>query len=206
MDQVIGLFPTPVMRVERLLTPEMIAALSAEVTGAARQTNVASAKLSHTEMINPKSKDIWRKIAKVIEPKLVAYGALLFGEDLNWSIKEMWVNLLEPGGHQALHNHANSFISGVVYLTPSHPSASTVFHRNIGVGTYVFANDNKRTRTGPYNAGKWASPPVAPGDLLLFPSYMLHEVPTNQGEARITMAFNALPERLDSWGYKVKFE
>ena len=42
----------------------------------------------------------------------------MFGERLGWSLKEMWVNVLDTGGRQAMHNHANSFISGVVYLTP----------------------------------------------------------------------------------------
>lgn len=206
MDQVIGIFPTPVMRVPGALGPEAIAALVAEAQGSVRETNAASDRLSHTAMVNPKARDATRKIAKTLAPKLVAYGALLFGEELDWAIKEMWVNVLETGGAQGLHNHANSFISGVVYLTPSHPSASTVFHRSLGVGTYVFNNENKRAKTGPYNAGKWVMPPVAPGDMVLFPSYVLHEVPRNQGPARMTMAFNALPDRLDSWGYKVKFE
>ena len=51
----------------------------------------------------------------------------MFGERLGWSLKEMWVNVLDTGGRQAMHNHANSFISGVVYLTPTHPDARTVF-------------------------------------------------------------------------------
>ena len=43
------------------------------------------------------------------------------------------------------------------------------------------------------------------GDLMLFPSYMLHAVPRNEGGERITIAFNALPERLRSWDYEVRF-
>ena len=39
--------------------------------------------------------------------------------------------------------------------------------------------------------------------MVLFPSYLLHEVPRNQGAQRITMAFNAIPDRLDSWGYSI---
>ena len=39
--------------------------------------------------------------------------------------------------------------------------------------------------------------------MILFPSYLLHEVPRNQGDQRITLAFNAIPDRLDSWGYTI---
>jgi hypothetical protein len=40
---------------------------------------------------------------------------------------------------------------------------------------------------------------------MLFPSYLMHAVPANAGERRITMAFNAIPTHLDSWGYRVAF-
>jgi hypothetical protein len=41
--------------------------------------------------------------------------------------------------------------------------------------------------------------------MVLFPSYLLHEVPPNPGERRITLAFNAIPAAVDSWGYKIAF-
>jgi ectoine hydroxylase-related dioxygenase (phytanoyl-CoA dioxygenase family) len=44
-----------------------------------------------------------------------------------------------------------------------------------------------------------------PGDVVLFPSYLMHAVPTNPGGRRITMAFNAIPTHLDSWGYRISF-
>jgi hypothetical protein len=33
----------------------------------------------------------------------------------------------------------------------------------------------------------------------------MHAVPPNPGERRITMAFNAIPSRLESWGYAITF-
>jgi hypothetical protein len=33
---------------------------------------------------------------------------------------------------------------------------------------------------------------------------VLHAVPPNQGKRRITLSFNAIPGRLDSWGYAIK--
>jgi hypothetical protein len=41
--------------------------------------------------------------------------------------------------------------------------------------------------------------------VVLFPSYLMHAVPTNPGVRRITMAFNAIPASLESWGYKITF-
>ena len=44
-----------------------------------------------------------------------------------------------------------------------------------------------------------------PGDMVLFPSYLMHAVPPNAGERRVTLSFNAIPTRLDSWGYIIGF-
>ena len=49
------------------------------------------------------------------------------------------------------------------------------------------------------------SPAPNPGDLILFPSYLMHAVPPNAGGRRISLAFNAIPTRLESWGYTLSF-
>jgi ectoine hydroxylase-related dioxygenase (phytanoyl-CoA dioxygenase family) len=58
---------------------------------------------------------------------------------------------------------------------------------------------------GEFSADKWISPAPQPGDMVLFPSYLMHAVPPNQGERRITLSFNSIPSRLDSWGYVIGF-
>ena len=118
----------------------------------------------------------------------------MFGERLGWSVKEMWVNVLDTGGRQPMHNHANSFISGVVDLTPTHRDACTVFMKSPGGHDFAFRNDHAGAALGPYSADKWISPEPQPGDLVLFPSYLMHAVPPNPGERRIAMAFNAIPD------------
>jgi uncharacterized protein (TIGR02466 family) len=205
MDEVIGLFPTPFMLVDKLLSDELIASCREEAVEAKKAANAQTGLLSHTEPINPKSKPSYREIAKLIVPKLVDFGALMFGERLEWTIKEMWVNVLENGGHQLIHTHANSFISGVIYVTPSHPSARTVFHKTIGGSNFIFRHASKTSQMGPFNADKWAMPEVEPGAMILFPSYLLHEAPVNKGGQRITIAFNAIPKSLESWGYRINF-
>ena len=70
---------------------------------------------------------------------------------------------------------------------------------------FVFRNDHAGTTPGPFSADKWISPHPEPGDAVLFPSYLMHAVPPNAGERRVSLAFNAIPARLDSWGYRVGF-
>lgn len=205
MDEIIGLFPIPVMRSSAVLPRPLVAALIDHFVARATRDNNTSPRLTHTEMLKPGDSPLFVEAAGLLTPRLVEFGMHLFGERMGWSLKEMWVNVLETGGHQAMHNHANSFISGVVYLTPTHPSAQTVFMKAPGGTDFSFKNDHERTTPGPYNADKWISPAPQPGDIILFPSYVMHAIPPNQGERRISLAFNAIPARLDSWGYVVRF-
>jgi uncharacterized protein (TIGR02466 family) len=205
MDEIFGLFPIPFMRARATLPPALVNGLVERFTAQATRDNNSSAQLSHTEMLRPGDSQLLADTAALIGPKLQEFGRHLLGERLSWLMKEMWVNVLDSGGRQAMHNHANSFASGVVYLTHTHASSQTMFMKSPGGGDFLFKNDHAGTSPGEFCADKWQSPAPEPGDMVLFPSYLLHAVPPNQGERRITLSFNAVPSRLDSWGYVVRF-
>lgn len=204
-DEVIGLFPVPLQRSPGALPPALVNALVDHFSTQALQANNSSEALSHTRMLQPADSPLLVQVAALITPRIAEFGRVLFGEHLGWAIKEMWVNVLDTGGRQAMHNHANSFASGVVYLTETHDSARTVFMKSPGGHDFAIKNDHAGVATGPYNAEKWISPAPRPGDLILFPSYLMHAVPPNAGGRRITLAFNAIPTRLESWGYTLSF-
>ena len=204
-DQIELLFPIPLMRSPKLLSPELSEAAIAAIRAEKVETNLRSEQLFHTTVTNPLDSNLFQEIAAAAVPKLVDFGFMLFGERFNWTVKEMWTNMLEPGGCQTMHCHANSFISGIYYLTPSHPGSHTVFIRPPGGFEYNFRHHTREAAIGPFNAGKYMVPVAEPGDLVLFPSYLYHEVPKNQGDQRITIAFNAIPDRLNCWGYEIKF-
>jgi uncharacterized protein (TIGR02466 family) len=206
VDEVFGLFPIPFMRARATLPPALVAGLVEHFTARATRDNNSSANLSHTEMLKPGDSPLLGEAAALIGPRVIEYGLHLLGERLNWLLKEMWVNVLDAGGRQAMHNHANSFASGVVYLTPTHPSSQTVFMKSPGGTDFSFKNDHARMTPSEFSADKWISPAPEPGDMVLFPSYLMHAVPPNQGERRITLSFNAVPSQIDSWGYVVRFE
>jgi hypothetical protein len=199
------LFPTPVSRVPGLIAPALAQALGARVAALARVGNAKSAQLAHSRLLMPGEDPGLDDAVGLLGAPVQAFGELLFGETLRWLVKEIWANVLQPGGQQAVHNHANSFVSGVLYLTPCDESARTVFLRGMGGSEFVLRNTHADMRPGRFNAQKWIAPTPAAGDLLLFPSYLLHEVPPNLGGGRMTLAFNAIPHRLDAWGYAVSF-
>jgi hypothetical protein len=205
MDEVFGIFPTPFMRSRGALGQALVTKLAEHFTAKATRDNNSSPNLAHTEMLGPSDSPLLVEAASLITPKMSDFGVHLFGERMPWLLKEMWVNVLDAGGRQAMHNHANSFISGIVYLTPTHPSSQTVFMKAPGGTDFTFKNDHKGTTLGEFNADKWVSPAPEPGDMVLFPSYLMHAVPPNQGERRITLSFNAVPSQLNSWGYVTRF-
>jgi len=205
MPDVIGLFPTPFMRAPGVLGAGLVSGLVEHFSKMVDLPNNSSPNLSHTALLKPGDSPLLVEAANLLTPLLPEFGVLLFGERLGWSLKEMWVNVLDTGGRQAMHNHANSFISGVVYLTQTHPESRTVFMKSPGGTDFAFRNDHSSVSTGSFNADKWISPPPEPGDVVLFPSYLMHAVPANPGGRRISLAFNAIPTRLDSWGYRISF-
>lgn len=200
-----NLFPTPFMRVEKFLEKSDTDTIAQLVKFEQKQTNANSSRLTHTEPLHPDASAQYQVIAEKAGPLLRDFGFLLFGENLQWLVKEMWVNVMKTGGHQSMHSHANSFISGVIFLTSCDASAKTVFHKAMGMPGFVFSNSHKDSTNTPYNSDRWIPAEIRQGDLILFPSYMLHAVPKNTGKERISIAFNAIPKRLKSWDYEIEF-
>lgn len=204
--EVVPLFPTPLMICRKAVPATMIDAMIRHYDDSEKTSNVRTTLLSHTPMTPPGVSRTYMAVLGQVAPLITEFGELILGERLNWGVKEIWINRMETGGAQKLHNHANSFISGIIYLTESHDGSLTTFHRPAQTNSFVLANENKNTRMTPFNASVFRAPKVSPGDMILFPSYILHEVAPNQGAQRMTAAFNALPERVDSWGYVVRFK
>lgn len=203
--QVENLFPTPVMRVVDALDDVMIERMCEHARKQPATENKQSGLLTHTQALTAKELTEFPELATRLHPYLRDFGFLLFGENLQWVIKEVWMNVCATGGHQLIHSHANSFISAILYLTDIDPSARTIFHRGMGGSEFIFTNKHADSATTGYNADRWVPDALRRGDLLLFPSFMLHAVPPNEGGERITVAFNALPNRLKSWDYEVNF-
>jgi uncharacterized protein (TIGR02466 family) len=203
---VFELFPTPVLHVPGLLTAADAQALAQRLALRAAVPNSGSDKLAHTQPLAPGDDAGVDALVSLIGPHVQHLGQLLFGQTLPWLVNHVWANVLQTGGQQALHNHANCFVSGIVYLTEPDASARTVFARPLGGADFVFRNDHAGSQANAFNAAKWIVPAPQVGDLLLFPSYLLHEVPRNLGGERVSVAFNAITQRLDSWGYSVSFQ
>ncbi|MCG7990850.1 MAG: 2OG-Fe(II) oxygenase family protein [Candidatus Thiodiazotropha lotti] len=201
-----GLFPIPVMRVEKVFNDSELDALQDVIDSSPKIANAKTDLLTHTEPLGSNDIDQLGDLNERLQDYFRDFGFLLFGENLRWTIKELWMNVSVTGGAQLIHTHANSLITAVIYLTDVHPSARIIFHKPMGGTNFVFSNSHENSTTTPYNAERWMPDEVNRGDMVFFPSHLLHAVPPNQGDqTRISIAMNALPERLKSWDYEVQF-
>lgn len=108
-----------------------------------------------------------------------------------------WLSIKAPGDSHIPHTHPNSFISGVYYYEDIPEEIPLIFQKG-GKNTSSFQ------MIPPFDHQKAAASPIAnkdyvihpkKGDLILFPSYLLHYVPVNStGLNRGGLAINIMPK------------
>lgn len=202
--QTFGLFPTPVTLFGGMLDADYVEHLKAAIDAEEKWPNAGCAELVHTRVYAADRPACYDRLVECVLPRLAYFGSLIFGQELRWSITGIWGNVATRGAHQPRHNHANSIVSGVVYLTDVEAGACTAFHRNAGGDSFSLRNQNENVRYNAYNGASWAPGAISRGDMMLFPSYLLHEVPRVETDRRLTVAFNAVPNELNYSGYVIR--
>lgn len=115
---------------------------------------------------------------------------------------DCWFHITRRGGFFGLHNHPNASWSGVYCVDPGRndPEAKdsallSFVHPMITSAMHMDAGNARMPLPYGYHV---ASVRLEPGQLVLFPSWVLHDVKPFEGEGeRITIAFNCwftLPE------------
>lgn len=105
--------------------------------------------------------------------------------DASLYITQSWVNYTKQGHQHHRHRHTNSILSGVLYIETD-PKTDLILFTSPNLSSYSF----KVKEANQYNAESMANM-VAPGQLTIFPSTLMHEVPPVQSEKeRISLSFN----------------
>ena len=114
----------------------------------------------------------------------------------NLSITESWLNKIEPQGFRGMHNHKNSYLSGILYISclPNDNIQLTEAHR-----MYDMALELPKKKMTP-SAAKVAAVPIKEGDFVVFPSQTLHQVGVNEtkDKQRVSLSFDTWPTYLPS--------
>ena len=102
-------------------------------------------------------------------------------------ITQSWVNYSKPGQWHHNHCHPNSFVSGVLYLKAAKERDRINFSRGRYEQIKLPTEDWNL-----YNSETWWFT-VSTGELIIFPSYLEHNVNVVEVEERISLSFNTFP-------------
>lgn len=123
-----------------------------------------------------------------------------FAEDLEFDLgdkelklEDIWINILPPGGTHASHIHPHSVISGTTYVSMPE-GAGALKLEDPRLQMMMAAPPRRKGAREELKTFIYEAPKV--GDVLLWESWLRHEVPLNMAEdaERISISFNY------SWG------
>lgn len=133
---------------------------------------------------------VFEDLVRLVDPHVAAFAkaAELDLERRQLVVDNIWINVLEPGGHHAGHIHPHGVVSGTYYVdVPAGASAIRFEDPRLPL---MMASPPRRQRA---SRGAQTFVSVAPksGTVLLWESWLRHEVPVNTAEAeRISVSFN----------------
>jgi uncharacterized protein (TIGR02466 family) len=134
----------------------------------------------------------WRHLMQMIG-QLNGYDVPTLGRMLIYS--DSWYHITRRGGFFALHNHPNASWSGVYCVDPGKsdadkPDSGLLSFMSPMVTSAMFIDAATANLKGAF-AYHIRHVRLEPGQLVLFPSWVMHDVKPYQGEGeRITVAFN----------------
>jgi uncharacterized protein (TIGR02466 family) len=118
------------------------------------------------------------------------HRAFEFHPSMRQVITQAWININHQGHFNTSHDHPGSLFSAVYYVKGGADKGELELKTPIIPHTYTISKEI----TGGFNAftgHAMVIPPVT-GDLVIFPSWLLHRVNRSQSdEARISIAFNS---------------
>lgn len=103
-------------------------------------------------------------------------------------LEDIWINILPEGGMHASHIHPHSVISGTTYVAMP-DGASALKLEDPRSARMMAAPSRKKDAREELRSFIYVAP--KPGDVLLWESWLRHEVPMNMSEDdRISISFN----------------
>ncbi len=132
----------------------------------------------------------FKQLVKVIDKHATA-----FAKALHWDIRggkpvcdSLWVNVMPEGGSHTSHIHTNAVISGTYYVAVPNGAGPIVFE-DPRLAMLMAAPPRKSS--APRETQNHVSEHPKPGTLMLWESWLRHEVPLNMAPGnRISVSFN----------------
>jgi uncharacterized protein (TIGR02466 family) len=129
------------------------------------------------------------ELERRLRPHIARFAkALHFDLATKLALDSLWINVLSLGGVHTSHIHPSSVISGTYYVNvPKGASALKFEDPRLG---FMMAAPRKK-ETAPREAQPFVYVAPSAGSLVLFESWLRHEVPPNTArQRRISISFN----------------
>jgi uncharacterized protein (TIGR02466 family) len=122
------------------------------------------------------------------------YNILKIKKNIKFKLLNSWCVKHVKNDYAHMHDHDNSFISGILYLKTNENSGNIVFHKNDSFNNIFPKSVNiEFNEYTTINSDYWSITPKE-GDILFFPSNLKHSVTKNvSSENRYCCSFNFYP-------------
>jgi len=188
-QEVQELFPTPLWVVD--LPPAEAAGFNAKLK--AEIENIISSRPkvpSGSNWQTPQdlhTRPAFADFTKLVEMVARSVAQYLQVEQYPMIITGCWANVNPTGAYHPTHNHPNNYLSGVYYVAVPETGSHLVFQDPRPVLIMPRTNTISRVTANAHVAQTQA------GRMMLFPSWLRHHVPSNEGTTeRISLAFNLM--------------
>ena len=179
------LFPQPIYssKLDRALTKKELKTISQYK----KETNSNAGNMTSSENYVLENKAL-NNLKKDLHTKVMDYFDKVICTDNLMApyITQSWINYTKSDQFHHKHNHPNSLVSGIFYISADKEVDSITFHK-------AFLEDRIKLNTTKYNMFNSSSCtfPVETGELLLFRSSLVHGVGKKKGNnTRISLSFN----------------
>ena len=134
---------------------------------------------------------IFADLVKVLDKHVATFAETLEFDlgDREVVLEDIWINILPPGGTHSSHLHPHSVISGTTYVSMPE-GASALKLEDPRSGRMMAAPPRRKGAREDLQTFIYVKPDV--GDVLLWESWLRHEVPLNMAEEdeRVSVSFN----------------
>ena len=124
---------------------------------------------------------------KLVETAARGVARFLQVDQYPMSVTGCWANVNPRGAYHPTHHHPNNYLSGVYYVAVPPPGSRIVFQDPRP--SIIMPKPRQYTRM----TANGADAQSKEGRMLIFPAWLKHSVPSNQGDTdRISISFNLM--------------
>ena len=182
-----GIFPCPIYLAKRDSVLDSTEEKEIEdIVKEGMYRNQGNSTSNNSDIFNGK----FKKLKQFCEQQLKIYveQVIVPKEEIDFYITQSWLNITKPGEFHHDHNHQNSIISGVFYISTEEDDKIVFTDPNTKVKDLIEVGFREYNT---WNTTNWFLHAIT-NELVLFPSWLSHKVEPNEKATkdRISLSFN----------------